>query len=194
MKKNCLVLFALLSGMIAGAQVQLGAKAGLNLSTLSHSGSPNVDPAWKSSFNAGLLASVPISSGFYLQPEVMFSGQGFEQYVAGQSGHYELGYLNVPVLFKYKHETGLFAETGPQIGFLLNADLEVGGHSSSIKADFLSTDFSWAFGLGYQFSNTGLGIDARYNLGLTNIAKDDQGETFKNCVFQFGLFYMLNLK
>lgn len=194
MKKICFVLFVLLSGIFANAQVQLGVKAGLNLSTLSHSGSPNVNPAWKTSFNAGLLASVPISSGLYLQPEAMYSGQGFEQWVASQSGHYELGYLNVPVLFKYKHETGLFAETGPQIGFLLHADLEVGGHSTSIKDDFLSTDFSWAFGLGYQFSNTGLGIDARYNLGLTNIAKDSQGETFKNCVFQLGVFYLLNFK
>ncbi len=27
-------------------------------------------------------------------------------------------YINVPVLFKYQHSSGLFAETGPQIGFL----------------------------------------------------------------------------
>ena len=192
MKKICLVFFAVMSGVFAGAQVQFGVKAGLNLTTLTYSGPASTEPAWKTSFNAGLLASVPLSSGFYLQPEIMYSGQGYEHAVANQSGHYELSYLNVPVLFRYQHESGLFAVTGPQIGFLLSADAEVGGNKTDIKDQFQTTDFSWAFGLGYKFSKIGLGIDARYNLGITNLAKDSPDETIKNSVFQLGLFYMLN--
>ena len=170
-------------------QVQFGVKAGLNLSTL-YNPSDSDNPGYKTSFNAGVLASVPLFPGFYLQPEIMYSGQGYEQSFSTESMHIETGYLNVPVLFKYQHEIGLFAETGPQIGFLLSANREVGSINTNIKDDFESTDFSWAFGLGYKFSSIGLGIDARYNLGLTNTAKDSQNETAKNSVFQLGLFYM----
>ena len=192
MKKICLVFFAVMSGVFAGAQVQFGVKAGLNLTTLTYSGPASTNPAWKTSFNAGLVVSVPLSSSLYLQPELMYSGQGYEKAVASQSGIYELGYLNVPVLFRYQHASGFFAVTGPQIGFLLGANADIGGHNTDIKDQFQTTDFSWAFGLGYKFSKTGLGIDARYNIGLTNVAKDSPDETFKNSVFQFGLFYMLN--
>jgi hypothetical protein len=32
-------------------------------------------------------------------------------------------YIIVPVLFKYVHKSGLFAETGPQLGFLTAAQV-----------------------------------------------------------------------
>jgi hypothetical protein len=56
--------------------------------------------------------------------------------------------------------------------------------------DFKSTDVAWTFGLGY-LTYSGLGIDGRYNLGLSNINKAG-GNTLKNNVFQVGLFYMLD--
>jgi hypothetical protein len=194
MKKISFVCISLLFTVYASAQIQFGIKAGLNLTTINFSGLYSSTPGWKSSFDAGMIAAVPLSENFFIQPELMYSGQGFEQSVAGQSGLYELGYLNLPILFKYQHESGLFAETGPQIGFLLHADTEIAGISSNTKDAYQSTDFSWVFGFGYRFTKTGLGIDARYNLGLTNISKNTPGETLKNNAFQFGLFYILNYK
>lgn len=192
MKKVCIIIFATVSTMIASAQVQFGVKAGLNLSTLNYSGPYSGSPAYKTSFNAGAFASIPIFTSFYLQPEITYSGEGFEETILGQATQFETGYLNVPVLFKYQHKTGLFAETGPQVGFLLSANNEVAGIREDVKSSYETTDFSWAFGLGYKFTGIGLGIDARYNLGLTNIAKESQNGTFKNSVFQLGLFYVFN--
>ena len=144
MKKVCLIIFASLSAMAAGAQVQFGIKAGLNLSTLNYSGPDAGNPAYKTSFNAGAFSSIPLFNSFYLQPEIMYSGQGFEETIFGEPTQFETGYLNVPVLFKYQHESGLFAETGPQIGFLLSAKNTVAGFTDDVKSNYESTDFSWA--------------------------------------------------
>jgi hypothetical protein len=43
--------------------------------------------------------------------------------------------------------------------------------STDIKDDYKKVDFSWAFGASYV-SNSGLGVDARYNLGISNINDD----------------------
>ena len=192
MKRTILVMLISASFTFASAQVQFGVKAGYNLSNVSLSGnSSGVSVSSKSDFSAGLLASVTLFSSFTLQPEVLYSGQGANASESGMTATLNYGYLNVPVLFKYQHSSGLFAETGPQIGFLLSAKEKADGQTVDTKSDTQSTDFSWAFGLGYKLP-FGLGIDARYNLGLTNLAKGSGSSdgTVKNSVFQFGLFYM----
>jgi hypothetical protein len=55
-----------------------------------------------------------------------------------------------------------------------------------IKNRFKQSDLGWAFGIGF-LSTSGLGVDARYNLGLSDITKG-RGNV-KNRVWQFGLFY-----
>jgi hypothetical protein len=195
MKKVLLVILAAGSAAIASAQIQYGVKAGYNLATVTQSGSSNVDGLKsKSDFSGGLLASIPLFSSFYLQPEVMYSGQGTQATESGETVKLNYSYINVPVLFKYQHASGVFAETGPQVGFLLSAKAKADGVNEDVKSQSQSVDFSWAFGLGYKIPKMGLGIDARYNLGLTNITKDDGDEKVKNSVFQFGLFYLFGGK
>jgi hypothetical protein len=189
MKRMMLVLFAAVSAVVASAQVQFGVKAGYNLANLTISPSQS-GASSKSDFSAGLMASIPLFSGCSLQPEIMYSGQGAAFSDSFATGKLNYGYLNVPILFKYQHASGLFAETGPQVGFLLSAKETAAGQSVDTKSDTQSTDFSWVFGIGYKLP-MGFGIDARYNLGLTNLNKDSQSNgTVKNSVFQFGLFYL----
>ncbi len=194
MKRMILVLIAAGSAMFASAQVQFGVKAGYNLSNLMISPSqPGVSS--KSDFSAGVIASIPLIAGCSLQPEIMYSGQGTSFSDSFATGKLNYGYLNVPVLFKFQHSSGLFAETGPQVGFLLSAKETAGDQSVDTKSNTQSTDFSWVFGIGYKLP-LGLGIDARYNLGLTNVEKGDIGSvgTVKNGVFQFGVFFMFPKK
>ncbi len=188
MKRMILILIAAGSAMFASAQIQFGVKAGYNLDNLTISPSQPGGSS-KSDFSAGILASIPLFSSCSLQPEVMYSGQGTSFTDSFATGKLNYGYLNVPVLFKYQHSSGLFAETGPQVGFLLSAKETGGRQSIDFKSSTQSTDFAWVFGIGYKLP-LGLGIDARYNLGLTNITKANVGSTVKNSVFQFGLFFM----
>jgi len=188
MKKLYLLLLTVFSLAAANAQVQFGVKAGANFSTFTGDNSEGVKT--KVGFNGGAFVALPLFSSFSLQPEVVYSGQGFKVDEQGASGSLNANYLNIPVLFKYNNPSGFLAETGPQLGFLMSAKIKSGGQSEDYK-DFLnSTDFSWAFGIGYLVKSVNIGIDARYNLGLSNIAKDSGDEKVKNSVFQVGLFYV----
>jgi Outer membrane protein beta-barrel domain len=191
MKKTLILIFSIVALSNVKAQIQFGVKAGLNLANWnlsSNSGGPS--PSTKTDFNAGVLASLPLASSFTLQPEINYSGQGAKSIDNGVTTTLNYDYINVPVLIKYNHSSGLFAETGPQAGFLIGAKVSEGGQSVDVKNQSQSFDFSWAFGIGYMIPDINLGIDARYNLGLTNIAKSSTDGTAKNSVFQFGIFYL----
>jgi hypothetical protein len=190
MKK--ILLLILVAGLVsfADAQIQFGVKGGVNLANLNLSNS-GLAGYYKSitKFNAGVVASIPLSKMFYLQPEVIFSEQGsVVPETTNVKFEVNTQYINVPVLFKYLHKSGLFAETGPQVGFLTAADVSY-ATKYSIKNSSEPVDFSWAFGAGYKLPCMNLGVDARYNLGLTTMDKSSSSGTVKNSVFQIDLFY-----
>jgi hypothetical protein len=189
MKKLFVVIFSIATVFTTYAQVQFGIKGGYNHSNFIYSGSGLGDVGSRTDFNAGIFASIPLCKHFLLQPELIYSGQGIGATDSIPENIYN-NYLNVPVLFKYQHPTGIFVESGPQIGFLLSGQVQTVNMSFSSKSSTESTDFSWVFGLGYKIPVVNLGIDCRYNLGLTNIAKANYySETAKNAVFQLDLFY-----
>lgn len=193
MKKLFILVLTAGAFYSANAQVQFGVKAGANFATITGSGTNGAQT--KVDFNGGAFARVPLFNSFFLQPELVYSGQGAKSTVNEGDFTVNQSYLNVPVLFQYHHASGLFAETGPQVGFLLAANVKAGGTSQNIKSSYKSTDFSWAFGAGYQLSSIPAGINARYNLGLTNIAAQaEAGQSVKNSVFQVGLFYLFGGK
>ena len=190
MKKLFLFLLASASLTLGNAQMRFGLKAGANFSNISGTGVTG--SKMNTSFYGGGLVTLPVLGSFSVQPELNYSGQGSK--VSNVDGSFTLnsGYLNIPVLLKYGHSSGFFAETGPQLGFLLSANVKSGGTSTDVKSSYQSTDFSWAFGLGYFLNPVNFGIDARYNLGLTNLNKSGTGATgtVKNSVFQVGVFYL----
>jgi hypothetical protein len=196
MKKLFLLTTAITIALIASAQVQFGIKAGLNLATTSVSPKQSGDSySMIANFHGGVLVSLPLFENFSLQPEAQFSGQGAKYKSSGYPDEtLSLGYINIPVLFKYTSTSGIFAEIGPQIGFLISAKDKVsGGSSVDVKSSLKSTDFSGCLGIGY-LSSINLGIDARYNLGFVNIIKDSGGSgSIKNGVIQIGVFYLFGV-
>lgn len=79
MKKLILVLIILNGSFNAGAQVQFGVKAGLNIANFKTSGITYVNGTSlnsRTNFNAGVIASIPLFSNSFLQPELCYSGQG----------------------------------------------------------------------------------------------------------------------
>jgi hypothetical protein len=161
--------------------IQFGVKGGVNFSTVNN-GSDN-DADHHTSFHVGALAHIHLNRHFALQPEVMYSAQGVEY---NNNRRDKLNYINLPVLGQYMFANGLRLQTGPQVGFLTSAKSESGNHETDFKSSLKKTDFSWSFGTGY-LTKFGLGIDARYNLGLTDISKNNSD--MKNRVWQVGLFY-----
>lgn len=115
----------------------------------------------------------------------------------------ELGYINVPVVVNAYLFRGFAVKTGVQFGFLVSANMKASFSAESdvvnqtvnydmkIKDECKKFDVSIPVGVSYQFK-VPIVIDARYNIGLTNVGKDSD-ESIKNQVFQLTVGYKFKL-
>lgn len=185
---------------------QFGIKGGMNVSSLSEDAALS-DQGSKIGFNAGVFLNAPIAENFSVQPEVLYNNLGSKVTLADQTingndytAEYarHLDYIAVPVMFQYNATPEFYLEAGPQFSFLVDArdkykttkngsttDSET--HSLN-KDNFNTFDFGVGIGAGYWFTPN-LGINARYNAGLSDIYKNNNGDAVRNNVFQVGLAY-----
>jgi hypothetical protein len=187
MKRLSIVCIACLCLFTAQAQkgINFGVKAGVNFASLTGSDADGLKGL--TSFHFGAVVHVPFGHMWAFQPELIYSGQGATSDATPKEKAL-LGYLTVPIIFQYVNASGFYAETGPEIGFLMSAkDKPESGSSTDIKDIFKSTDFLWGFGIGYRMKS-GFGIGGRYNVGLSNIL-DASGSDMKNSVINLGVFY-----
>jgi hypothetical protein len=180
MKKILITFVLLITIATAKAQVNFGARGGISFTTLVGEGYDA-----KMGFHLGGFVNIPVKSSFSLQPELYYSTQGANWEVEGKTA---LGYLNLPLLAKYRASSRFFGETGPQAGFMLSAHDTYDGEKEDVKEYLNTTDFSWAFGAGYQVSKQ-LSLNLRYNLGLSKFWRDE-----KNSVILLGVHYTLGSK
>ncbi len=202
MKKIILTVAAVFAFGFANAQeTKFGIKGGVNFANLAGDIEDNSSLI---GFNVGGLVEIKVSDKFFIQPELLFSAQGakeeYSETFNGTTINYDsklnLSYLNIPVMAKFYVADKFSLEAGPQVGFLLsakaNSEATDGTNSSSseedVKDSFESTDFGFNFGAGYDFT-TNLSAGVRYNLGLSNIAKDSGNDEIKNTVLSVSLAY-----
>ncbi|MDB5205867.1 MAG: hypothetical protein JWR72_942 [Flavisolibacter sp.] len=184
-------------------KTRFGIRAGANLANvrLNEFKPTEPDVNQKTSFHVGAFVNIPISPMFRFQPEVEYSGQGskvskYRLTDRATTAAYEqdLSYVNVPLMLQYMTKSGVMIEAGPQPGWLLNASQDGPGDTDTDNHTYFDKfNLSIGAGLGY-LSRIGLGINARYNFGLTNTLEDDNGTSnngpeVKNQVFQIGLVY-----
>ncbi|WP_318640974.1 porin family protein [Flavobacterium ardleyense] len=208
MKKIILSVAAMLTfGFVNAQEVEFGVKAGVNIASIT---GDVEDVSAKIGFHIGGFAEIKISEKFSVQPELLFSTQGAKsEYTYNEGGFTEkstdklnLNYINIPVMAKLYVAEGFSLEAGPQIGFLMSSKTKsdytiTGGGmdiNESVEVDskeFTNTvDFGLNFGLGYKFTEN-LSAGARYNLGLSDINKEVDGEALsvKNSVIQVSIGY-----
>lgn len=187
MKKTIIFVATLFFMFNAKSQsAHFGVKAGMNASSLDYEG--NSDMQSKIGFNAGLLAHIHTGNEFWaFQPEVYYSSEGAKS-KSNSNESINLGYINVPVLIQYMFNNGFRLQAGPQVGFLMSAKSKVNDNSTDIKSSMQSAVFSIPAGIGY-LTSTGLGFDARYDFGISNINKSTGRAKTRSNVFQFDIFY-----
>jgi opacity protein-like surface antigen len=187
MKKISLFITAALlsTALFAQSSANFGLKGGLNIASLKVEDQESSDS--RLGLHLGALAHIHLAPQFALQPEVVYSQQGMKTNVTGTETTFKLDYINIPLMLQYMFSNGFRLEAGPQLGFLINA--QVGNLEN--KEDYKSTDVALGVGLGY-LSTSGLGINGRYNFGLTNINEFDPNNNVTNRVGQISLFYMFN--
>lgn len=145
----------------------------------------------KTTFHAGAFVNIPLGGMFRIQPEVSYYGGGSKVRgtliydannpnnapLPNQNFTYELDmhYIGIPIMFQLQTPGGFFVEAGPQGAILVKGQQEItGGSKTDLKDRELvkQLDFGLAGGVGY-LSRIGLGINARYYNGLSNVFNSD---------------------
>lgn len=194
MKAYLLGIFAalLFAGDVNAQHANFGIKGGFNMYTFNDGNKTNY--GGRAGFHVGALAHFHLADEFGLQPEVVFSTQGASYSGTSSSTYFSLNYINVPVLFQYMFNMGFRIEAGPQLGILLSAKSETGGVKSDVKNNFKPIDFGVAIGASYVHVPTGFGVDARLNLGVTQISAISSSPNTWNQGLQLGVFYLFGHK
>lgn len=225
MKKILITMMALVVATGAFAQLNFGVKVGGNLATISGMTSEDngldfgdlakVTPSqsMKVGFNVGAWAEYMVMPMLGVQVELNYSMQGVNTKVETSSSllgaasttdtSYGAGYVNVPILAK-AHFANIAAYVGPQLGFAtgfkytstVTTDDKATEYEPEAVEDYSGFDFSLVVGAQYKLT-ANIGVDARYNIGLTNVfptLKNDEGEVTregfgKQGVLQIGVFY-----
>jgi hypothetical protein len=205
--KNILTLFLILIAFtsFSVAQMQIGPKAGLNISNLS--GDDVQDTDTKTGFGGGLFFMYKFSDMFAIQPEAYYTMKGATE--KGDFGGttvdvtYTLDYVEVPLLLKLlipiensAINPAIFA--GPFVGFNTTAKIKVEANGQSAEEDIeevKSTEFGLAFGggVGFPVGSNELGFDIRYILGLSTVDDSAEEADVKNNVINFNVYFGFSL-
>jgi len=188
------LLPALLAAVIPCAvpQAQLkppprfGLVAGINSSTVG--GSDAQDAKRKTGVMAGVSVVAPVSPGFSIEPELLFTmkGAGFSD--SDASGSVKMNYVEIPVLFRGSIPTSTnarpFFYAGPDVAFRVSCSLEavgqgVGGDISCDELEsegvkFKTVDYGIVIGAGASFDVSGkiFTLSLRYDYSLAKLVED----------------------
>jgi hypothetical protein len=169
-------------------QSNAGIKGGYNLAAVNFD--DNGETGQRHGFHVGVYGESFISESFSIQPELMYSQQGYE--IKDNNGNVtftqKLNYINLPVMLKAYPSKNLFFEAGPQIGVAISHKEEYSGFFSSTQ-EYDPNSFDWGmnFGAGFK-TDSGISFGARYHLGLGDLY--DNGKAY-NRVWQFSIGFDL---
>jgi len=186
-------------GSLLAQESSVGIKGGINFANMSVDGSN--DENLKMGLMFGVFNKIPINESFAIQPELMYSSKGVkinyddEAFIEGES-KFKLSYIDVPVKLVFNLSEDFEFQFGPYVGYLLSAGFENDGSIAGIdvnsedeidRDNFNPWEFGLTGGLGFDFDPLVIGFS--YNMGLSQVAKDDEpselmlGEA-KNSVIQ----------
>ena len=167
--------------------VQLGVKGGMNISTL---GKSDLGYVSRMAYHVGGTAEFITTPFFSFQTELVYSLQG-AALNSSREVYLNYHYLNIPLMAKaYFFEDASFL-IGMQYGLLLKAVDKNEFYTEDRTDEVNKSDFAVVFGLEYKL-NEKFTFGLRYNLGMTNTAKQDiiYEKRLTNRVLQLSLGYI----
>lgn len=189
LKKIQFVLIATILFCIGSVQAQqhnfqpkLGLKGGVSISNLYVEGAGSESS--KLGFYGGAFYYIPITTSFFVQPELLYMSQGAElnyqedfQYI-NEAGRYRynLNYAQLPITAGYHLNEFIDLHVGFYMALLLNANtesLEETDNTLREVEDFTRNDFNrFDYGLlgGLAINLGGGEIGIRYNYGLNTVS------------------------
>ena len=183
--------------------ISFGVKVGGNISNTSNGKEISDDGSTDNryGFNVGAVVHIPISEKFSLQPEVVYSQQGFttssefDLDLFGVSDIvYRLDYINIPIMASYQVVKGLTLQAGPQVGFNINAEVynnDFDLDDDNDLSEVINTvDFGAGLGAQYEL-DFGLFFQARYVWGFSNYVDSEDADS-SNRVGSLSVGYFFN--
>ena len=192
-KALSIILFVFMCG-VTRAQVQLGVRAGANIATTKNL---TAFPENRLGWYGGLKANIPLSTNFFLMPELIYSSKGYSTDNQGvtERFRYKINYLNLPVMLGYSFDSRSSILFGAEIGYFLNARGKSRNYNYDATKNF-APDFDASIGIGLEHAiSRRIGVEARYNYGFRTLYKIDGAgvphKEFKggHRVFQTGIYY-----
>lgn len=202
MKKIMMIAAMMVAALSANAQNEVGQvtlmpKAGINISTITGSGS---DKKSKVGLVAGAEFEYGVAQNFDITAGVLYSMEGAK---IGDA-KFNMDYINIPILANYYVVPGLAVKAGIQPAFNVRKKASYNGNTVNID-DVMNAVLDWAgagvetgvktfnlsipVGLSYEYQS--FVLDARYNIGVTKLFKNaDQG---RNSTFAITLGYKFAL-
>lgn len=171
---------------------QFGLKAGMNLSKFNTTNTFSSDN--QAGYYGGVWARIG-AVGLHLQPELYLSGKNSTLVDPNTGAENEVKFtsIDLPVLVGTKigaAGVGLRLNTGPMVSFVLSDDQSFADATGSIfRGNFKDQAFAWQFGAGLDVGK--LGVDLRYELGLSKINSSGNPAETKLNLFTLGLAYRL---
>jgi len=181
----------ILSNQAEAQLLKWGLKGGVNFSSISGFGDNPVIEATSSytGWHVGpfLQVKLPIIA---VQLDVLYTQQGQEFTISSIKQNLEQSYILIPLVAKVSLIPLLNLQAGVQYGILTTAavdgidEFDFGdGNTVAVKDLFKSGDWSIVLGLGFDISK--IMIDARYNIGVSDLnAAALTSAELKNGVFQ----------
>ncbi len=170
-----IVTIGLVSITSYSQSLEIGIKGGLNYANQTGS---EIRTEAITSYHAGLYTNFSLFKGVSVQPELLYTTQGATYKNALKEYKNELGYISIPLLLKIDITKSLSLELGPQAAFLLE------DKDAFDPEDQNTFDFSANAGIALKLTER-LGLQARYNAGLTEATKNAQ---IKNNVIQLSAY------
>ena len=195
MKKLFVLIAAAIVSMSAMAQVQFGAKVGVDATNF---WGKDVEHGMKPSYQAGLVMEYKFNPHFAIAPEVVFASQGGKYKVidldlfgldVSKKVTYNTNYINVPVMLKYYTAPNFSIDFGPQVGFNVYSKYSIEDVDKAIdlKDNTKGVDFGLGLGGTYNLTENAF-VQARYTMGLTKVFESDYvNEKNGNIQLAFGM-------
>lgn len=184
MKKIWVLLAMLLTLFISlpvYAQGNFGVLGGWSLTNASIDPDQGLDWKTRKVGGFGVVLDYSVTDFITLHLEPMLLGKGPKAADGEKKVEFGLVYIEIPVMVKYRIDNNIikpYLMAGPTIGFLQAAKLKVTmGSWDDLKDDLKSIDLGLGFGAGLDLpiGNNSIFVEARYSLGLMNIADKAEG-------------------
>ena len=175
--------------LIAWHSYYVGLRVGLNASHVS-SESPLLDgSSMKSGLNIGIAAGTQLTyrAPLFIESGLYYSQKGGKSDSGNGKFTYDLNYLEVPVLIKYKHFVGNQTSIQPYAGGYLAVATDGQIKNYGTRTTFSSFEdgyfnrFDGGFKIGCGVGYNMLYLDASYDIGLANIGQDNFDDTHNGC-------------